>query len=277
MKYMFEDKGKWLKQIQESLQSRNEVRYIDPANLDKYDKDDIEEVTKADGTKAYKRKTGANTASQLAKQQKATAQIPAEKELATQAALARINAYKYSKMIKEVKSKLEKEKSKLKQPGADASKIKEHINDYQEALKNLETHKKQASDQADRLTNKLNKYYPESFYVNDPKDTSDLIDVLDDKGQKHWVTQQTYDKHRAYFQNNLTKHQQANQRKVNTAELLDKADKLSTKIADTSKQLKGSYGANANTLDKELSKLKDERDSIYMQLYGKTYSQLRNK
>lgn len=34
----------------------NEVRYIDPANLDKYNKDEIEEVTKADGTKAYKRK-----------------------------------------------------------------------------------------------------------------------------------------------------------------------------------------------------------------------------
>ena len=37
-------------------QPMNEVRYIDPANLDKYDPEEIEEVTKADGTKAYKRK-----------------------------------------------------------------------------------------------------------------------------------------------------------------------------------------------------------------------------
>ena len=52
----FENKGKWLKQIQESLQNRNEVRYIDPANLDRYNKDDIEEVTLASGEKRYKRK-----------------------------------------------------------------------------------------------------------------------------------------------------------------------------------------------------------------------------
>ena len=52
----FENKGKWLKQFNESIQRRNEVRYIDPANLDKYSKDEIEEVTTASGEKRYKRK-----------------------------------------------------------------------------------------------------------------------------------------------------------------------------------------------------------------------------
>lgn len=113
--------------------------------------------------------------------------------------------------------------------------------------------------------------------MDNPEDSSDLIDVLDDKGQKHWVTQQTYDKHRDYFQNNLTKHQKANQRKTSTVELLKKANELSTKITNISKQLKGSYGTNANALDRELSKLNNERDSIYMQLYGKTFDQLKRK
>lgn len=58
----FENKGKWIKQINESLQRKNEVRYINPDNLDKYDKDEIEEVTKADGTKAYRRKKTAPAA-----------------------------------------------------------------------------------------------------------------------------------------------------------------------------------------------------------------------
>lgn len=52
----FENKGKWTKQIQESLQNKNEVRYIDPANLDRYNKDEIEEVTTTSGEKRYKRK-----------------------------------------------------------------------------------------------------------------------------------------------------------------------------------------------------------------------------
>ena len=38
---------------------KNEVRYIDPANLSKYSKDEIEEVTTASGEKRYKRKGGA--------------------------------------------------------------------------------------------------------------------------------------------------------------------------------------------------------------------------
>lgn len=46
------------KQKDESAQ-KNEVRYIDPANLDKYSKDEIEEVTTASGEKRYKRKGGA--------------------------------------------------------------------------------------------------------------------------------------------------------------------------------------------------------------------------
>lgn len=38
---------------------KNEVRYIDPANLSKYSKDEIEEVTTASGEKRYKRKGSA--------------------------------------------------------------------------------------------------------------------------------------------------------------------------------------------------------------------------
>lgn len=70
----------------ESLQRRNEVRYIDPFNLDKYDKDEIEEVTKADGTKAYKRKSTSAPAMQAkpAQQNKDTVNSPQQKEQAVQ-------------------------------------------------------------------------------------------------------------------------------------------------------------------------------------------------
>ena len=64
-------------------QPMNEVRYIDPANLDKYDKDDIEEVTKADGTKAYKRKS--------------TGSMPAVKQEPAQTATQPSAADKYKK------------------------------------------------------------------------------------------------------------------------------------------------------------------------------------
>lgn len=64
----FKNKGKWIKQFNESFQRRNEVRYIDPDNLDKYDKDEIEEVTTASGEKRYKRK-GTTSIAQSTKQQ----------------------------------------------------------------------------------------------------------------------------------------------------------------------------------------------------------------
>lgn len=73
MQYMFENKGKWIKQFNESLQRRNEVRYINPDNLDKYDKDEIEEVTTASGEKRYKRKDTTSVA-QSVKQQNTPAQ-----------------------------------------------------------------------------------------------------------------------------------------------------------------------------------------------------------
>lgn len=200
-----------------------------------------------------------------------------EKELATKAALAKMKVRDYDKMLSYTKNLLKKKEAELERPYIDSTKVKEDIDNLKASIKDFESRKKQVLIQAKKLDAELTKYYPESFYIDNPEDASDLIDVLDDKGQKHWVTQKTYDKHRDYFQNNLTKHQKANQRKTNTAELLDKADKLSIKIANISKQLKSSYGANADALDRELSKLINERDSIYMQLYGKTYSQLRNK
>ena len=52
----FENKGKWVRQINESLTNKNEVRYINPDNLDRYNPDEIEEVTTASGEKRYKRK-----------------------------------------------------------------------------------------------------------------------------------------------------------------------------------------------------------------------------
>lgn len=51
----------------------NEVRYIDPTNLNKYSKDEIEEVTTASGEKRYKRKSN-DLASQPCTQQNAPAQ-----------------------------------------------------------------------------------------------------------------------------------------------------------------------------------------------------------
>ena len=45
-------------QVDEACKYRNEVRYIDPANLDRYSKDEIEEVTTASGEKRYKCKGG---------------------------------------------------------------------------------------------------------------------------------------------------------------------------------------------------------------------------
>lgn len=41
--------------VDDDEQPMNEVRYIDPENLDKYDPDEIEEVTDAQGNKRYKR------------------------------------------------------------------------------------------------------------------------------------------------------------------------------------------------------------------------------
>lgn len=116
----------------------------------------------------------------------------------------------------------------------------------------------------------------ESFYIDEPDDTSDLIDVIDKDGNKRWVSQQTYDKHRAMFQKNLSMHQAKQQKKTNSKELLSKAKVISDKIKKTSQQLKSSYGINADRLDKELSVLQNERDNIYKQLYGKTFTQLRN-
>ena len=73
-------------QVDEACKYRNEVRYIDPANLDKYSKDEIEEVTKVDGTKAYKRKSTSSPAMQTkpAQQNKATVNSPQQKEQAVQ-------------------------------------------------------------------------------------------------------------------------------------------------------------------------------------------------
>ena len=98
MKYVFENKGKWLKEAQDKMAARdtmedpdfldgddevltfeeeeldiedndieeepaqkNEVRYIDPNNLDKYDPNEIEEVTTKSGEKRYKRKSSGST------------------------------------------------------------------------------------------------------------------------------------------------------------------------------------------------------------------------
>lgn len=89
----FENKGKWLKQFNESLQRKNEVRYIDPANLNKYNKDDIEEVTLDSGEKRYKRKAGTanlakktpvNTDTQKTAHQKDLDKKPAPKDMSSE-------------------------------------------------------------------------------------------------------------------------------------------------------------------------------------------------
>lgn len=56
--------GDELDDIKGDEEQINEVRYIDPSNVDKYDPSEIEEVTTASGEKRYKRKTGAQPSNQ---------------------------------------------------------------------------------------------------------------------------------------------------------------------------------------------------------------------
>ena len=50
-----------LNEVEGDEEQVNEVRYIDPANVDRYDPSEIEEVTTVSGEKRYKRKSGGNS------------------------------------------------------------------------------------------------------------------------------------------------------------------------------------------------------------------------
>lgn len=119
MQYMFENKGKWFGEsakrfkeeedltndemlaldedddfsdlvaddeldLVDDEQPMNEVRYIDPKNLDRYEPDEIEEVTDAQGNKRYKRSgnTGAGRNAQGSYQKKTDAKQGFNQDLA---------------------------------------------------------------------------------------------------------------------------------------------------------------------------------------------------
>lgn len=90
-------------QVDETCKYRNEVRYIDPANLDRYSKDEIEEVTTASGEKRYKRKSN-GLASQPAKQQNAPAQKPRDAEALRQKVSSTIKNPKIAATIDSLKT-----------------------------------------------------------------------------------------------------------------------------------------------------------------------------
>ena len=70
--------------VDDDEQPMNEVRYIDPKNLDKYEPDEIEEVTDAQGNKRYKRSgnTGAGRNAQGSYQKKTDAKQGFNQDLA---------------------------------------------------------------------------------------------------------------------------------------------------------------------------------------------------
>ena len=112
----FENKGKWLKEsagsdltddeeltfaeesdesddlfgdeldLVDDEQPMNEVRYIDPKNLDRYDPDEIEEVTDASGNKRYKRSNNPGVGRNAQEQPKEQPKEEPEKETEQDAA-----------------------------------------------------------------------------------------------------------------------------------------------------------------------------------------------
>ena len=112
----------------------------------------------------------------------------------------------------------------------------------------------------------------ESLYVDHPDDTSDLIDVIDDKGNMQWVTQQTYDRHRAFFQANLAKYQKNKATAQNKRKALDELKALHDKRKKLSNLLKTAHGTNADRYDKELIELDKKIADKEIALYGKKVS-----
>lgn len=119
------------------------------------------------------------------------------------------------------------------------------------------------------------KQISESIQKNE--DADDMIDVIDDNGNIQFIPLDEYEKHRTYYQNNLTKYANKQMSIKQKQQNLDKFNAIQKKIKEKEQQLKGSYGANADRLDRELSELKKQRDALTRQIYGKTYSELKRR
>lgn len=145
------------------------------------------------------------------------------------------------------------------------------------ALTNLEVWNKDknkslsrwASSMADKLKKK---YRPESSQKNEDED--DMVDVVDKNGNIEFIPLDDYLKNKSYYDNNVTKYAKKQSSIKQKQQSLDKLNALTKEIKKKEQELKGSYGANSNALDKELSKLNSERDKLLMSLYGKTFNQL---
>lgn len=123
----------------------------------------------------------------------------------------------------------------------------------------------------------------ESFYIDDPDDTSDLVDVVKPDGSRSWVSQATYDRHRAFFQNNLTKFMHKLNKNKSKQQDTEKEQKLKSmyKLAELRKgllkDLKSSYGKDTDNFEKMLNDVESKLDKLSKELYGKTYKELKRR
>lgn len=106
------------------------------------------------------------------------------------------------------------------------------------------------------------------------EDEDDMVDVVDKNGNIEFIHFDDYLKNKSYYDNNVTKYAKKQSSVKQKQQSLDKLNALTKEIKKKEQELKGSYGANSNALDKELTRLNSERDKLLMSLYGKTFNQL---
>ena len=164
----------------------NEARYIDPKNLDNYDKDEIEEITTSSGEKRYKRKlkdiqiseptqhsVDKVTLSKSGEPMIGTHKVDyeyddddnliavdtTEKDLSNSLAIAISDVRRANTIIKRLKSDIKEQKELLMQPYVDHYKAQEELDKLEQTLANVLSKQKLAKKTMYSKKAQLDKYY----------------------------------------------------------------------------------------------------------------------
>lgn len=114
------------------------------------------------------------------------------------------------------------------------------------------------------------------FEYSDLND-GNMIDVLDDRGNIKYVPLSIYEKYRALFQSRLSKAVSNKNREITKNKQSKRLENINKELNRLKEEERHSIGLNAKILDDEINNLEAKRDKICLNLWGKTFNQLKNK